>query len=60
LRVLTYFAYLDPGTGSVVIQSIIGIVAGVGVFGRKALANAGHKIKGVLSRSEETGKSTDE
>ena len=33
------FAYLDAGTGSMVIQSIIGIAAGVGLFGRKALTS---------------------
>lgn len=33
------FAYLDAGTGSIVIQSIIGIVAGIGLFGRKAFAS---------------------
>lgn len=36
---LIRFAYLDAGTGSMVIQSIIGIVAGVGLFGRKALSS---------------------
>lgn len=34
---LIRLAYLDAGTGSMVIQSIIGIAAGVGLFGRKAL-----------------------
>ncbi len=45
------FAYLDPGTGSIVIQSVIGVVAGIGVFGRKAFSRAGHKLKSLLSRS---------
>jgi hypothetical protein len=31
------FAYLDPGTGSMLVQSLIGIIAGIGLFGRKAL-----------------------
>ncbi len=31
------FGYLDPGTGSMLVQSLIGIIAGVGLFGRKAL-----------------------
>ena len=34
---LIRFAYLDAGTGSMVIQSVIGIAAGIGLFGRKAL-----------------------
>jgi len=33
------FAYLDAGTGSMVIQSLIGIVAGIALFGRKAIAS---------------------
>ncbi|MEK7471780.1 MAG: hypothetical protein AAB624_00885 [Patescibacteria group bacterium] len=31
------FAYLDPGTGSIVIQALIGITAGVALFGRKTI-----------------------
>ncbi len=53
-----FFAYLDAGTGSVVIQSVIGIVAGVGVFGRKVFSGVGHKVKGVFQRSE-TSKSSE-
>lgn len=36
---LIRFAYLDAGTGSMVIQSIIGVAAGIGLFGRKALTS---------------------
>jgi hypothetical protein len=38
--------------GSVVFQSIVGVVAGIGVFGRKLFSGIGHKIKGLFSRSE--------
>lgn len=46
------FSYLDAGTGSVVIQSLIGIVAGIGVFGRKFIASLGHRIRGMFSRAD--------
>ncbi len=32
------FSYLDPGTGSMVVQSIIGAVAGVAYLGRNAIS----------------------
>lgn len=43
------FAYLDPATGSLFIQSIIGVVAGIGIFGRRAIGEAGRKAKGLFS-----------
>lgn len=46
------FAYLDPGTGSIIVQSTIGVVAGVAVFGRRVFAGIIHKIKSSFSRSE--------
>jgi hypothetical protein len=51
LHIHSFFAYLDPSYGSVVFQSVVGIVAGVGVFGRKVFSGLGHKVKGVFSRS---------
>lgn len=39
-------AYLDPGTGSIVLQAIIGIVASVGV----AMKIYWDKVKGFTSR----------
>jgi hypothetical protein len=60
LHLFGVFSYLDAGTGSVVIQSIIGIAAGVGVFGRKAISGVSHKIKGVFSKSESSNKTTSE
>jgi hypothetical protein len=59
LRIFNVFAYLDPSYGSVVFQSIIGVVAGVGVFGRKLFSGLGHKVKGIFSRSA-SGKSQEE
>jgi hypothetical protein len=43
---------LDPSAGSVVFQSVIGIVAGVGVFGRKIFSGLAAKVKGIFSKSE--------
>lgn len=40
------FAYLDPGTGSMIIQAVIGITAGVGLFGRKAIHSVRNKLTG--------------
>ena len=48
------FAYLDAGTGSLIIQSIVGIAAGVAVFGRRTLSTAVHKVRGVFSKSDTT------
>jgi hypothetical protein len=53
------FAYLDPTQGSVVFQSLIGVVAGVGVFGRKVFSGVGHKVKNLFSKSEDTSKSSE-
>jgi hypothetical protein len=38
-------AYLDPGTGSLIIQSVIGAIAGIAVFGRNAIRNVANKLK---------------
>lgn len=51
MHVITHLAYIDTGTGSLVIQSIVGIAAGVGVFGRRAISNLSHKVRGVFSKS---------
>ena len=50
---ITHFAYLDAGTGSLLIQSVIGVVAGVGVFGRRAISGMGRKAKDLFSRNKE-------
>lgn len=57
LHVGFIFGYLDPGTGSVVFQSLIGVVAGVGLFGRKMFNGLGTKVKGLFSRSESSNHS---
>lgn len=49
---LFHFAYLDAGTGSMVIQALIGVVAGVALFGRKAIASLRHRLKNKHSTAE--------
>jgi hypothetical protein len=44
------FGYLDPGTGSLIVQSLIGVVAGVSVFGRNAISRFTGKTKRLLSK----------
>jgi hypothetical protein len=46
-----HFAYLDPGTGSMLIQSFVGVAAGVGIFGRRVIGNAFRKTKALFTRS---------
>lgn len=45
------FAYLDPGTGSIIIQGIIGAIAGGLVVGRMYW----YKFKGLFSSSKPDG-----
>jgi hypothetical protein len=52
------FAYLDPGTGSLIIQSLIGVIAGVTVFGRNAVRTTLHKAKGLFSGSKSSKSET--
>lgn len=46
MHILFHFAYLDPGTGSLIIQSLIGAVAGIAVFGRRLLLAVKMKFTG--------------
>lgn len=52
MHVITHLAYIDTGTGSLVIQSIVGVAAGVGVFGRRAISNFGHKVRNIFSKTD--------
>ncbi len=49
---LYIFSYLDAGTGSLIIQSLIGIVAGISVFGRKVIAKMANRTKGLFSKPD--------
>jgi DUF1365 family protein len=53
---LPSYGYIDPGTGSLIIQSIIGAIAAIGV----TLKLYWHKIKLMLSRQKRTSESADD
>lgn len=59
MEVSSLFAYLDAGTGSIIIQSIVGVTAGVAVFGRRMIANSWHKTKSFFSRDPQARESID-
>ena len=48
---LIVFNYLDAGTGSIIVQSIVGVAAGIAVFGRRMLSGVGHKVRSLTGRS---------
>lgn len=58
MHVISHFAYLDAGTGSLIIQALIGVVAGVAVFARRILFAIRSKIPGMAKKGEETTKKT--
>lgn len=45
------FAYIDPGTGSLFLQAIIGVVLGGLFFFRRAITKVSMKVKKVLRRN---------
>jgi hypothetical protein len=47
---MSYFAYLDPGTGSLFIQAMIGVALAATVTFRSVLAKALLKIRTVFVR----------
>lgn len=51
---LSHFGYLDPGTGSVIIQAIIGLVAGISLFGRRAIKAIASRIKFMFKRTSDS------
>jgi hypothetical protein len=54
MHVVNYFAYLDAGTGSLIIQSLVGIGAGIAVFGRRFIGGIAHKVTSIFSRNKKT------
>ncbi len=46
------FAYLDPGTGSMILQVIVGAVVGIGVI----LKTYWTKITSIFSKGKKAGK----
>lgn len=48
-------AYFDPGSGSLVLQAIVGGSAGLLVFGRYLLSNFGAQLRSIrLAKKAET------
>lgn len=45
-----HVGYLDPGTGSIIIQAVVGVTAGIAVFGRKAVGAVSSKARSLFSR----------
>lgn len=52
MHILNHFAYLDAGTGSLIVQSLVGIFAGVTVFGRKLISGIGRKFSNLFKHSK--------
>jgi hypothetical protein len=50
----THFAYLDPGTGSLVLQSVVGALLGTIVVLRTKIKQVYYKIKGGTKKEELT------
>lgn len=58
MHIMSHFAYLDAGTGSLIIQSLIGVVAGIAVFWRKLIAAIKLKFSALFKKAE-SGKSAE-
>ena len=54
---INFFAYLDAGTGSLIIQSLVGIFAGVALFARRYIFIIPAKLKALVKGDK---KSTEE
>lgn len=48
------FGYIDPGTGSLFIQAVLGVALAVTVALRGFIKNAFHKVKLAFSRQSST------
>lgn len=51
---LIHFAYLDPGTGSLVLQSIVGVLLGTIVVLRTKIKQLYYKLKNIGKKEETT------
>jgi hypothetical protein len=49
MHAISLFAYLDAGTGSLIIQAVIGVIAGIGVFWRRIVAGIKSKFSGSVT-----------
>lgn len=48
-----HFAYLDPNTGSLLIQSLIGVSAGLALFGRRMIGGVGRKARSLFASKKD-------
>lgn len=46
------YAYLDPATGSIILQALLGAIAGATLFFRTSL----YRVKAIFSRRKPSGK----
>lgn len=54
MHFVSHFAYLDAGTGSLIVQAIIGVFAGIAVFARRYIFTIPAKISSIFKRGEKT------
>jgi hypothetical protein len=47
-----HVGYLDPGTGSIIIQAVVGVTAGIAVFGRKVVGNVSSKARSLFRKGD--------
>lgn len=52
---VTFLGYLDPATGSIIIQAVVGAVAGIAIFGRRLIGNVVSKIRSTFAKKEKEG-----
>lgn len=45
-----HVGYLDPGTGSIIIQAVVGVTAGIAIFGRRMVSNVSQKARSLFNR----------
>jgi hypothetical protein len=57
---LTHTAYLDAGTGSIIIQAIVGVTAGIGLFARRKVAPIFSKIIGLFAKKSTDAKADED
>jgi len=56
---LRHFAYLDPGTGSLILQAVIGAMLGIIVFFRSFFIKIFIKIKSIFVHKKSDSKQKD-
>lgn len=52
---MLHFAYLDPGTGSIIIQALIGAIVAVGVV----MKSSWHKVSKAFTKNKKDTKESD-